>query len=193
MVVGTVAGVKRPVILKVLLLQFDRSNTDKIVAPLKRRAGTIHPKGLGMDMETAPKGRRAFLFRCRWAAASTRRPVERGRTRSLPMLSWVAELSRFPVYFFFLAGARGAFFAGSPRLPARPVDRDVAPCTTGGLAFLGFLSLDIHAPRGPSFHLNPGPVHILGVIIGSAQNSSSILDRQRLRFGWISGDFWPPS
>ena len=47
-------------------------------------------------------------------------------------------------YRFFLAGTKAAFLAGSASLLARSLPREVAPWTTGGLAFLGFLSLDIH-------------------------------------------------
>lgn len=46
-------------------------------------------------------------------------------------------------YRFFLAGTKAGFLAGSASLLARSLPREVAPWTTGGLAFLGFLSLDI--------------------------------------------------
>lgn len=48
------------------------------------------------------------------------------------------------IYFFFLVGARGVFLPGSDNLLPSSVPREVAPCTTGGLAFLGFLSLAIN-------------------------------------------------
>ena len=60
-------------------------------------------------------------------------------------------LGKSAAYFFFFAGAAGACLVFSvSRLPSS-VPRDVAPCTTGGLAFLGFLSLAMNPLCRPRF------------------------------------------
>ena len=71
-----------------------------------------------------------------------------------------------PDYFFFFAGASGAFFTVSARVPARPEPLDVAPCTTGGLAFLGFLSLAMNPLGGSLLHLDLDPAQSMGAIRG---------------------------
>jgi hypothetical protein len=108
--------------------------TPGLVFALVQTAGLLLPRG--RFLIAGPRARPA--------------PLEELTLRLTDIGYQHVEEMRLGVYFFFLAGRRGAFFAGSANFPLSSAPRNAAPWTTGGLAFLGFLSLDIYTLSEPA-------------------------------------------